>query len=278
MFPHNLAGYGVQSRFDLRGPSSTVVTACATGAQAIGDAFHTIKFGRAPFMIGGAAESSHHPFFLAGFAAMRALVTDSSDDPGAGSRPFALNRAGFVLGEGAGMLVLEEFEHARRRGARIYAEILGFGTSNDAYHPISPRPEGTGAAASVLAALEEAGLTADVIDHVQAHAASTPAGDLAEAMAIKLVLGERAHRVPVTSIKGAVGHCMGAAGAIETVIAALTLSNQCIPPTRNHLPDPAIGLDIVSGEPRRAEIRVMTKNSFGLGGQNACLVLGRAEA
>jgi 3-oxoacyl-[acyl-carrier-protein] synthase II len=279
MFPHNLAGYGIQARFNLGGPSSTVVTACATGAQAIGDAFRAVKLGHAPLMIGGAAESSHHPFFLSGFAAMRALVTDSNEHPAAGSRPFSPDRAGFVLGEGAGMLVLEELGHALARGVRVYAEVLGFGTSNDAYHPIAPHPEGTGAAAAILAALAEAGLSPDEVDHVQAHAASTPAGDLAEAEAIKRVLGPRARRVPVTSIKGAIGHCMGAAGAIETVAAAYTLAEQCIPPTRNHRqPDPAIALDVVGGQARPASIRIMTKHSFGLGGQNACLVLGRYGA
>jgi len=276
MFPHNLAGYGIQARFNLGGPSSTVVTACATGAQAIGDAFHTIKFGRAPLMIAGAVESSHHPLFLAGFAAMRALVTDSNDDPDAASRPFDASRAGFVLGEGCGMLLLEELGHAEGRGARVYAEILGFGTSNDAYHPIAPHPEGTGAARAIQAALGDAGIAPDRIDHVHAHAASTPAGDLAEAMAIKAVLGDRAAEVPVTSIKGAIGHCMGAAGALETVVAALSVAEQRIPPTRNfRTPDPAIGLDVVHGGPRSHPIGAMTKHSFGLGGQNACLVLGR---
>ena len=278
MFPHNLAAYQVQARFGLGGPSSTVVTACATGAQAIGDAFHTVKFGRAPFMVAGAVESDQHPLFIAGFAAMRALVTDSNDNPDAASRPFDASRAGFVLGEGVGVLILENLEHARARGAHIYAEILGFGSSNDAYHPIAPHPEGTGAARAVRAALADGGVAPDRVDHVQAHAASTPAGDLAEAKAIQAVFGERATTIPVTSIKGAVGHCMGAAGAIETVAAALTIAEGCIPPTRNYrTPDPEIPLDIVHGAARAAEVHVMTKHSFGLGGQNACLVLGHFE-
>jgi 3-oxoacyl-[acyl-carrier-protein] synthase II len=278
MFPHNLASYAIQSRFGLYGPSSTVVTACATGSQAIGDAFHAVKFGRASLMIAGATESDEHPFFLAGFTAMRALVTDSNDDPGAASRPFDSSRAGFVLGEGAGMLVLEERERALARGARIYAEILGYGTSNDAYHPIAPQPEGLGAARAIRAALADGGVAPEQVDHVQAHAASTPAGDLAEARAIYTVFGERAAQIPVTSIKGAVGHCMGAAGAIETVVAVRTLAEQCIPPTRNYrTPDPEIGLDIVHGSARPADLDIITKHSFGLGGQNACLVLGRAD-
>jgi 3-oxoacyl-[acyl-carrier-protein] synthase II len=278
MFPHNLAAYTIQSRFGLGGPSSTVVTACATGAQAIGTAFDEVRQGRAPVMVAGAVESSRHPFFLAGFTAMRALVTDSNDDPTKGSRPFDASRAGFVLGEGTGVLILESLDHALARNARIYAEILGFGTSNDAYHPISPHPEGDGAVRAIQTALDNAGIDPSQIDHVNAHAAATPAGDAAEAEAIKQVLGDRAATVPVTSIKGAIGHCMGAAGAIETVAAVLTIAEGLIPPTLNYrTPDPKIGLDIVHGGPRATEVQVMTKHSFGLGGQNACLVLGRVQ-
>ena len=275
MFPHNLGAYTIQHRFGMGGPSSTVVTACATGSQAIGDGFHAIKYGHAPVMIAGAMESTQHPLFQAGFIAMRALVTDSNDRPEEASRPFDATRAGFVLGEGAGMLVLEELEHALARNARIYAEILGYATSNDAYHPIAPQPEGAGAARAITAALADAGISPEEVDHVNAHAASTPAGDLAEAKAIRLALGDRAGQVPVTSIKGAIGHCMAAAGALETIAAVMTLVEGVIPPTRNHRhPDPEIGLDIVS-EPRHADIRVLTKHSFGLGGQNAVLVLRR---
>lgn len=279
MFPHNLAAYRIQARWGLRGPSSTVVTACATGAQAIGDGFHAVRFGRAPLMVAGAVESDDHPFFTAGFSAMRALATDSNDCPEQASRPFDKTRAGFILGEGASMLVLEDLEHAQARGARIYAEILGFGTSNDAYHPIAPHPEGIGAARAIRVALAEGGVAPDEIDHINAHAASTPAGDLAEAMAIKDVFGERASSIPVTSIKGAIGHCMGAAGAIETMIAIKTIAEQCIPPTLNYrTPDPEIELDIVHDGPRAAEVKVLTKHSFGLGGQNACLVIARPPA
>jgi 3-oxoacyl-[acyl-carrier-protein] synthase II len=276
MFPHNLAAYTVQQRFGFGGPSSTVVTACATGSQAIGDGFHAIKFGHAPLMIAGAVDSTSHPLFQAGFEAMRALPTDSNDNPDGASRPFDATRAGFVLGEGAGMLVLEEYERAVARGARIYAEIAGFATSNDAYHPIAPQPEGLGAAKAIRAALADAGLEPDAIDHVNAHAASTPAGDVAEANAIKEVLGDRATSIPVTSVKGAIGHCMAAAGALETIAAIKTLQEQVIPPTRNHRnPDPEIGLDIVALEKRPAEVNVISKHSFGLGGQNACLILKR---
>ena len=276
MFPHNLAAYAIQQRFGLRGPSLTVVTACATGAQSIGEAFHDVKYGRAPLMVAGAVESTQHPFFLGGFEAMRAVVTDSNDDPAAASRPFDASRAGFVLGEGTAVLVLEERERALARGARLYAEILGFGTSNDAYHPIAPQPEGTGAARAIRAALDDGGVPPELIGHVNAHAASTPAGDLAEAKAIRAIFGERAAQIPVTSIKGAVGHCMGASGAIETAAAVLTLATGQIPPTRNYrTPDPEIGLDVVHGAARSVTIDALTKHSFGLGGQNACLVLGR---
>ncbi|MER3406114.1 MAG: beta-ketoacyl-[acyl-carrier-protein] synthase II [Chloroflexota bacterium] len=276
-FPHNLAAYSVHWRFGLRGPSNTVVTACATGSQAIGEAFHVIKYGKAPFMVAGAVESDSHPMFIAAFEVMKALAVDANGCPEEASRPFDLHRSGFVLGEGAGVMVLEELEHARRRGARIYAEILGFASTNDAYHPIAPHPEGAGAARAIRAALADGGVDPARVGHIQAHAASTPVGDPAEAAAIKAVFGERAAEIPVTSLKGALGHCMGAAGSIESVLAVYTIAEQRIPPTRNYrTPDPAIGLDIVHGAPRDASFEVMTKHSFGLGGQNACLVIGRA--
>lgn len=274
MFPHNLAAYTVQHRFGMGGPSSTVVTACATGAQAIGDGFHAIKYGHAPLMIAGATESTAHPLFQAGFAAMRALVTDANDCPDRASRPFDASRAGFVLGEGAGMLVLEDLDHAQARGARILAEIVGYATSNDAFHPIAPQPEGEGAARAIRAALADAGVSADDVDHVNAHAASTPAGDVAEARAIHRVFGERAAEIPVTSVKGAIGHCMASAGALETLVAVNTLVEGRIPPTRNYrTPDPDVNLNVVGNQAQERGISVMTKHSFGLGGQNACLVL-----
>lgn len=272
-FPHNIGGYTIQQRFGMQGPSSTVITACATGSQAIGDGFHAIRFGRAPMMIAGAMESTQHPLFELGFEAMRALCTDSNDDPGKASRPFDATRAGFVLGEGAGMFVLEELEHAQARGARIYCEIAGYATSNDAYHPIAPHPEGEGAAKAIRDALQDAGVEPRDVDHVNAHAASTPAGDVSEARAIKLALGDRAKEIPVTSVKGAFGHCMGAAGALEFATSVMTLHEGKIPPTRNYTnPDPEIDLDIVT-EARDTDAKVMTKHSFGLGGQNAVLVL-----
>lgn len=276
MFPHNLAAYAIQHRFGLGGPSSTVTTACATGSQAIGDGFHQIKHGHAPLMIAGAAESTNHPLFLAGFEAMRAVVTDSNDDPDKASRPFDATRAGFVLGEGAAMFVLEDLEFAQQRGATILAEIVGYATSNDAYHPIAPEPHGHGAANAIRAALEDGEVDPSDVDHINAHAASTPAGDKAEANAIHEVFGDRGADIPVTSIKGAIGHCMAAAGALEFMSAVRTLTDNCIPPTRNyHNPDPAIGLDVVHGEARQTEVNVISKHSFGLGGQNAVVILRR---
>jgi 3-oxoacyl-[acyl-carrier-protein] synthase II len=279
MFPHNLAAFNIQHRWGMGGPSSTIATACATGAQAIGQGFQDVKYGRAPFMIAGAVESDSHPAFTAGFAVMKALCTDSNDEPEKASRPFDATRAGFILGEGAGMVVLEDLEHAINRGARIYAEISGFATTNDAYHPIAPIPEGTGAARAIQNALADAGITPDQIGHINAHAASTPAGDISEAEAIRLVFGERASTIPVTSVKGALGHCMGASGALETVTAILSLAEQQIPPTRNYCnPDPAIGLDVVHSKPRQHNFKHLTKHSFGLGGQNAALVISEAPA
>ncbi len=278
MFPHNIGGYTIQKQFGMMGPSSTVVTACATGSQAIGDGFAAVKWGKAPLMIAGAMESTQHPLFELGFEAMKALCTDANDNPDYASRPFNADRGGFILGEGAGMLVLEELEHARARGARIYCEIAGFATSNDAYHPIAPQPEGVGAAKAITDALADAGIAADEIDHVNAHAASTPAGDVAEANAIRLALGERGSSIPVTSVKGAFGHGMAASGALETAMAVCTMHEQTIPLTRNQTqPDPEVGLNIVTSS-QKAAIRAMTKHSFGLGGQNAVLVLRRWEA
>ena len=279
MFPHNMAAYTIQQRFGMGGPSSTVVTACSTGAQAIGDAFVAVRDGRADLMIGGAVESHRNPFFIAGFAAMRALATDSNDDPPAAVRPFDASRAGFILGEGCGILVLEERERAIARGAIIYGEIVGYATTNDAYHPIAPLPDGTGAARAMTNALADAGIGPEQIGLINAHAASTPAGDLAEATAIASVFGDAAAKIPVTSFKGAFGHCMGASGSIETIGTILALREGRVPPTRNFLRhDPAVPvqLDVVAGEARSMSPEFAVKNAFGLGGQNATLILRRA--
>ncbi len=275
-FPLNMASYTVQWRFGLGGPSNTVSTACATGTQAIGEAFHVVQSGIAPLMVAGATESTMHPMGVAGFSAMRALVTDSNESPEEALRPFDATRAGFALGEGAGALVLEDYDFAMARGAKVFAEIVGFASSNDVYHPIAPQPEGIGAARAIAAALADAGITPAEIGHIQAHAASTPAGDLAEARAIHHIFGEAASSIPVMSVKGNIGHCMGGAGAIETTMGILSLSEQIIPPTVNYKnPDPEVGLDIVHGAPRKHDFEYMTKHGFGLGGQNAALVIKR---
>ena len=278
-YPLNMASYAIHGRFGFRGPSSTLMTACATGTQVVGQAFHDVKFGRTRVALAGAVESDFDPFFVAGFAAMKALCTDSNDQPEAASRPFDATRSGFVIGEGAAMFVLEDLEHALRRGATIYAEICGFASTNDAYHPIAPKPDGSSAATAMRRALADAGVTPDQVGHVNAHAASTPAGDVAEAAAIRSVFGERTATIPVTSIKGTFGHCMAASGSLETMVAVKSIATQQIPATRNyHTPDPEITLDIVHGEPRPAAFDYLSKNSFGLGGQNASLVIGRAPA
>ena len=279
MCPNNLAAHAIHQRFSLHGPSMTVVTACATGTQAIGMGFHAVKYGQSSIMVTGASDSTHHPMFLGGFEAMHALATDSNDSPASASRPFDASRSGFVLGEGAGILVLEDLDHALARGASIYAEITGFASSNDAFHAIAPQPDGIDAARAMTGALDDAGLAPDAIDHINAHAASTPAGDLAESRAIQRVYGQRAESIPVTSIKGAIGHCMAASGAIESIAAVMTLADGIIPPTRNYrTPDPDIDLDIVHGQERRLPVQRIAKHSFGLGGQNACLVLERYVA
>ncbi len=278
-FPLNMASYTVQWRFGMGGPSNTVSTACATGTQAIGEAFHVVQSGIAPLMLAGASESTVHPMGVAGFSAMRALVTDSNEHPEEALRPFDATRSGFALGEGAGALVLEDYDFAMARGARVFAEIVGFASSNDAYHPIAPQPEGIGAARAIVAALADAGVTPDKIGHIQAHAASTPAGDVAEARAIHHVYGEHTASIPVMSVKGNIGHCMGGAGAIETAMGILSIAEQVIPPTANYKnPDPEVNLDVVHGAARPHEFDYMAKHGFGLGGQNAALVLKRPPA
>jgi 3-oxoacyl-[acyl-carrier-protein] synthase II len=213
---------------------------------------------------------------VAGFSAMRALVTDSNEHPEEALRPFDVTRAGFALGEGAGALVLEDYDFAMARGAKVFAEIVGFASSNDAYHPIAPQPSGTGAARAIAAALADAGVNPDQIGHIQAHAASTPAGDIAEARAIHQIYGDHAPAIPVMSVKGNIGHCMGGAGAIETAMGILSIAEQRIPPTANFKnPDPEIGLDVVHGAARPHQFEYMAKHGFGLGGQNAALVIKR---
>jgi 3-oxoacyl-[acyl-carrier-protein] synthase II len=277
-FPHNMASYHVAQAFQLLGPNSTVSTACATGAQAISDATAVIRRGEADVMVAGGAEHAVFPLFVASFIVQKA-ASMLNDAPEKASRPFDAERSGFVIGDGAGMLVLEDLEHALARGATIYAEVLGAGSSSDAYHPIAPHPEGIGAARAIRMALHDAGVAPEEVDFVNAHAASTPLGDAAETETIKLALGEQhARSIPVNSTKSMIGHTMGAAGAIETLATVLSIRDGRVHPTINQdTPDPACDLDYVPNEARSVDIRIALKNSFGLGGQNACLVLGRWE-
>ncbi|CCF84498.1 3-oxoacyl-(acyl-carrier-protein) synthase 2 [Nitrolancea hollandica Lb] len=276
-FPHNLPAYHIAQTFRFLGPSLTVSTACATGAQAIGEAAQFIRAGQADIALAGGTEHCIFPLFLASFAVQRAVAT-RNDEPDKASRPFDKNRDGFVLGEGAAVLVLETLEHALARGATIYAELRGYGSSDDGYHPIAPDPEGRGAARAMLSAMADAGISPEQVDYVNAHAASTPLGDKAETTAIKCALGEHAGRVPVSSTKSMIGHLMGAAGAIEAMATVLTIRDQVIHPTINYeTPDPECDLDYVPNTARQATVRVALSNSFGLGGQNACLAFSRYE-
>lgn len=276
-FPHNLPAYHIAQAFRFLGPSLTISTACATGAQAIGEAAQFIRSGQADIALAGGTEHCIFPLFLASFAVQRAIAM-RNDEPDKASRPFDKNREGFVLGDGAAILVLETLEHALDRGATIYAELLGYGSSNDGYHPIAPDPEGRGASRAILNAMDDAGIVPAQVDYINAHAASTPLGDKAETAAIKAALGERAMRVPVSSAKSMIGHLIGAAGAIEAMATILTIRDQVIHPTINYeTPDPECDLDYVPNTARQATVQVALSNSFGLGGQNACLVFRRYE-
>ena len=261
----------------LRGPNYAPVSACATGSHGVGEGAETIKRGMADVVLAGGTEACIHPLILAGFCAMRGLA-DDNDDPPRASRPFDATRAGFVMGEGAGVLVLEELEAARSRGAHIYAEVLSYGASNDAHHMAQPEPEAAGVAAMMRSALEAAGVQPDRVGYVNAHGTSTPLGDAAETRAIKQVFGEHAYKLAVSSTKSVTGHCFGAAGAIESMMCALALHHGLLPPTANYrVPDPECDLDYVPNEARRAEIDVAVSNAMGLGGHNACVVLARVD-
>lgn len=275
-FPHNMASYHVAQTYQMRGPNSTVTTACATGGQAIADATAAIRRGEADVMLAGGADHAVFPLFVASFMALKALST-TIDEPEKASRPFDSGRDGFVVGEGAAILVLEELEHALGRGATIYAEVLGAGSSSDAYHAIAPEPEGQGASLAMTAAMRDAGVTPDEVDYINAHATSTPLGDVAETRAIKLALGEEhARRVAISASKSMTGHMMGAAGAIEAAATVLSIHEGRVHPTINlESPDPECDLDYVPNEARPLDIRVALSNSFGLGGQNACVVIGK---
>ena len=258
-----------------QGPSSAVATACAAGSNAIGDAFRLLQQGHADAMVCGGAESAITPLGVAGFASAKAL-SFRNDDPATASRPFDAERDGFVIGEGAGILVLETLDHAQARGAEILGEVVGYGMTCDAHHITSPIPGGLGGARAMSLALADAGLKADDIDYVNAHGTSTPANDSNETAAIKTALGERAMAIPVSSTKSMTGHLLGGSGGIEAVAAVLALQNGVVPPTINHQnPDPACDLDVVPNQARDQIISTALSNSFGFGGHNVCLAFRR---
>ncbi len=258
-----------------KGPSSAVATACAAGSNAIGDAFRLIQLGLADAMVCGGAESAITPLGVAGFASAKAL-SFRNDDPASASRPFDLKRDGFVIGEGAGVLVLESLDHAQRRGATVLAEIVGYGTTCDAHHITAPSPGGVGGAEAMRLALADARLPAEAVDYVNAHGTSTQANDSNETAAIKSALGEHAWRTPVSSTKSMTGHLLGGSGGIEAVAAVLAIGHNLIPPTINYsTPDPACDLDVVPNSAREHPVNVVLSNSFGFGGHNVCLAFRR---
>src|ERR687887_1281018 len=261
----------------LRGPNYAPVSACATGSHAVGEAAEVVRRGDADVVLAGGTESCMHPVILAGFTAMRGLVAED-EDPTRASRPFDATRAGFVMGEGACVLLVEELEHAQARGARVYAEVLGYGTSNDAHHMAQPDPESVGVGEMMRAALERSGVEPRRVGYINAHGTSTPQGDLAETKAIKAVFGDHAYELSVSSTKSELGHMFGAAGAVEAMMCVLALHEGVLPPTINYRnPDPECDLDYVPNEARQAEVDVALSNAMGLGGHNGCVLFGRIE-
>jgi len=271
----NMISGNLSIMFGLQGPNLAVVTACTTGTHAIGESARMIEYGDADVMVAGGAEATVCPLAVGGFSAARALST-RNDDPATASRPWDKGRDGFVLGEGAGVLVLEEYEHAKARGARIYCELVGYGKGADAYHMTAPTEDGSGAARTLKNALRSAGLNPDAVDYINAHGTSTPLGDLAETKAVKLVLGDHAYKTMVTSTKSMTGHLLGAAGGVEAVFSSLIVANQEVPPTINlNEPDEGCDLDYVANTARQAKVDVAVSNSFGFGGTNGSLVFRR---
>jgi 3-oxoacyl-[acyl-carrier-protein] synthase II len=261
----------------VRGPNYAVVSACATGSHAVGEAAELIRRGDADAVLAGGTEACMHPLILAGFCAMRGLAAEDEHPPRA-SRPFDATRAGFVIGEGAGVLVLEDAEAARTRGAKVYAEVLGYGASNDAYHMAAPDPESVGVSEMMRAALRRAEIRPEDVDYINAHGTSTPLGDLAETKAIKDVFGDHAYELAVSSTKSVMGHTFGAAGAIEAMMCVLAIRDGVVPPTMNYeIPDPDCDLDYVPNEARQREVKVALSNAMGLGGHNGCVILSRVE-
>ncbi len=264
--------------YKLRGPSLATCSACSTSTHAIGEAWRTIKMGAADVMFAGGAEATVVPLGIAGFCAMKAMST-RNDEPKKSSRPFDVGRDGFVMGEGAGVVVLEELEHARARGARIYCELAGYGNTSDANHITAPAPEGEGAARCMKMALKSAGMDKTEISYINAHGTSTPQGDVAETQAIKTVFGDHARRLVVTSTKGALGHMLGAAGAVESIICVKAIQNDKIPPTINlENPDPECDLDYAPNKARETQVNAILNNSFGFGGHNATVLMRKFVA
>ena len=260
----------------LRGPNYAVVSACATGSHAVGEAAELIRAGQADAVLAGGTEACIHPLILAGFTNMRGLAAEA-EEPARALRPFDATREGFVIGEGAGVLMLEELEAAEARGARIYAEVIGYGASNDAYHMAAPDPSSVGVIEMMRQAVERAGIGLEEVDYVNAHGTSTPLGDAAETKAIKEVFGDHAYELAVSSTKSMTGHLFGAAGAVEAMVCALAIHEGVIPPTINYRnPDPECDLDYVPNEAREADVRVALSNAMGLGGHNGCVLLARA--
>jgi 3-oxoacyl-[acyl-carrier-protein] synthase II len=275
MFIADIAAGIVSMRFNAKGPNYATVSACATSAHAIGDAFRAIQYGDADIMLTGGAEATVTPMAIGGFANMKAL-SERNDSPATASRPFEATRDGFVMGEGAGVVVLEELGHARRRGARIHAEIVGYGATGDAYHLTAPAPDGEGAQRAMKRAMADAGLAPGDVQYINAHGTSTPANDFNETRAIKAVFGDRAAELNVSSTKSCTGHMLGAAGAVEFVVCALAVQNGVIPPTINYaVPDPECDLNYTPNAPVEREVTAALSNSFGFGGHNVALAVRR---
>ena len=277
MFIADIAAGIVSMQFNAKGPNYATVSACATSAHAIGDAYRTIQYGDADIMITGGAEATVTPMAIGGFANMKAL-SERNDSPETASRPFDATRDGFVMGEGAGILILEELEHALKRGTKIYAEIVGYGATGDAYHLTAPAPDGEGAQRAMKRALKDAGLEPKDIQYINAHGTSTPANDFNETRAIKAVFGEHAKNVNVSSTKSATGHMLGAAGAVEAVVSAMVVGTGIIPPTINyHNPEPELDLNYTPNTSVERDVNAVLSNSFGFGGHNTTLAIKRYE-
>lgn len=274
----NVSAYLIARQFQCLGPNSTIVTSCATGTQVVGEGAELIRGGRADIVVCGGTEAQIQVYSIGGFSVLRALPVNYNDNPEKASRPFDAAREGFVFSEGAGALVLENLEHASARGARIYAEVLGHASSNDGYHIIAPDPEAMGPTRAMRWALKDASIFPQEVDYINAHGTSTPLNDETETRAIKMVFGDHAYRLMVSSIKSMIGHPMGASGALEAIACALAIKEEIIPPTINYeTPDPECDLDYVPNHARNMKINTILSNSFGVGGQNACLVLRRYQ-